>query len=409
MADGRPGNDGAAGPARRLPRAGDRLDRGRSLLRPHAGRLRRRGDQDRAGRGRSRAHHGQVGRRPFALCRQHLPQQAAGLDRSAPRGRPRPDPRPRRAVRRDGRELQARHPGKMGPRLGGAVEDQPAPGDGAHLGLRPDWPLLPATGLRRGLRGRERPAPPHRRSRPRALARRRVDDRLHRRPPCRLRRGDGADGAREDRTRPGDRRGAVRERLQLHGSLDRCLPEDRLRARAHRLAPDRQHAQQPLSDGRRQLHPHHRDGREPVPPPLRGDGPARARRRSALRPPQRAQREPRRSRRDHRQLDGAAHFGRPRGRPAQGLGAGHPHLHRGRHLQRPALPRPPLHRERARPAYGQRRHGRRRAAPLGDARRRAPCRPRRRPGFARRAARGAGPGRRAHRCAGQEQRHRNAA
>ena len=51
----------------------------------------------------------------------------------------------------------------------------------------------------------------------------------------------------------------------------------------HRLAPDRQHAQQSLSDRRRQLHPHHGDGRQPVPPPVRRDGPARAGRRRALR------------------------------------------------------------------------------------------------------------------------------
>ena len=103
----------------------------------------------------------------IALCREHLPQQEAGLDRPASRGRPRARPRAGRQMRRAGRELQARHAGEVGPGLGRPVAAQPAPGDGAHLRLRPGRSLLAAAGLRRHLRGGERPAPSDGRSRPR--------------------------------------------------------------------------------------------------------------------------------------------------------------------------------------------------------------------------------------------------
>ena len=119
--------------------------------------------------------------RQVALCRQHLPQQAAGLRRPQPAGGPRHRARHRAQLRRGGGELQAGHAGGVGSRLERPVARQPAPGDGAHLGFRPGRPLRLAARLRRHLRGGQRAAPPDRRSRPAALARRRVDDRLHHR------------------------------------------------------------------------------------------------------------------------------------------------------------------------------------------------------------------------------------
>ena len=161
--------EGAAGPAQRLPRAGDRLDGGRPVLRPHAGRFRRRGDQ---GRARPTA----IRCAPWASSFDGHSLYAASIFRNKKlisldlhqRGGPRPRPRARRQVRRAGRELQAGHAGEMGPRLGRPVAAQSAPRHGAHLGLRPGRPLLAPAGLRRGLRGGQRPAPSDRRSRPRA-------------------------------------------------------------------------------------------------------------------------------------------------------------------------------------------------------------------------------------------------
>ena len=57
-------------------------------------------------------------RRPVALCSQHLPQQAADLGRPAPARGPRHRARARAQLRRGGGELQARHAGGLGPRLG---------------------------------------------------------------------------------------------------------------------------------------------------------------------------------------------------------------------------------------------------------------------------------------------------
>ena len=138
----------------------------------------------------------------------------------------------RAQMRRGGRELQAGHAREMGTGLGRTCRTlNPRLVMVRISGFGQDGPYSPPPRLRRGLRGGERPAPSDRRSRPRALARRRLDDRLHRRPAWRLRRGHGADGAREDRPRPVHRRGALRVRLQLHGAVDPGLRQAGLRRR----------------------------------------------------------------------------------------------------------------------------------------------------------------------------------
>ena len=92
--------------------------------------------------------------------------------------------------RRPDRELPARHHGALGPRLGGAVGDQPPPRHGAGDGLRPDRPLLRPPRLRHAGR---------------------VDERV--RPPQRLPRR-AADAAAAG---PGRRRGGLRRRLRHPG------------------------------------------------------------------------------------------------------------------------------------------------------------------------------------------------
>ena len=72
----------------------------------------------------------------------------------------------------------------------------------------------------------------------------------------------------------------------------------------------------PTGDG--ELHPHHRHGRQPVPPPGRGDGPARARRGPALRQGAASATQQRRARRDHRGVDAAQPLARARGKLAGG-------------------------------------------------------------------------------------------
>ena len=139
------------------------------VLRPHAGRLRRRGDQDRARRRRPRAHHGQAVRRPLALCGQHLPQQEAGLASTCTA---------RRAATSI-RELAAKcdvlvenfKPGTL-EKWGLGWEDLSQLNPRLVMvrisGFGQDGPYSQPAGLRRGVRGGERAAPSHRRSRPRA-------------------------------------------------------------------------------------------------------------------------------------------------------------------------------------------------------------------------------------------------
>ena len=177
---------------------------------------------------------------------------------------------------------------------------QSAPGDGAHLRLRPGRPLRLAPRLRRHLRGGERLAAPDRRSRPAAVARRRLDDRLHHRTARGLRRRHGADGARGHGAGAVHRRRALRVRLQLHGAVDPGLREAGARRQPHGVAPGRKHAQQSLPHRRRRLHPHHRHGRQPFPSSGPSHGPARARRGRALLQGAGAQPPQRSSRRHHR-------------------------------------------------------------------------------------------------------------
>ena len=87
-------------------------------------------------------------------------------------------------------------------------------------GFGQDGPYSQRAGLRRDQRGGQRPAPPDGRPRPAAGARRGVDDRLHHRPLCGVRRRRWRCW-RAARTGRGQvhRRGALRVRLQLHGAV----------------------------------------------------------------------------------------------------------------------------------------------------------------------------------------------
>ena len=294
-------------PADRHARAGDGLDGGGSVLRAHARRLRRRGDQDRAGRRRSRAHHGQAVRRQVALCRQHLPQQAADLASTCTARRAATSPASSRSratwwsrtsspARSESwglgwSDLSRANPRLVMVRISGFGQDGP-------YAARPGYGVIceAVSGLRHLTGDPDRP--------PSRVGVSMTDyiTGLH-----------GAFGA----VMALMARGSTGRGQFIDAALYECafnfmepwIPAyEKLghRRQPHRLAPGRQHAQQSLPHRRRRLHPHHRHGRQPVPPPGAGHGPARAGRGSALRQGARAQSQQRGARRDHRRAGRSA-------------------------------------------------------------------------------------------------------
>ena len=160
-------------------------------------------------------------------------------------------PRPRAEGRRAGRELPARHDGEVGPLLREPRRRQPAPRHGPRLRLRPDRALRGPGRLRPDRRGDGRPSRHHRRARPAARPRRRLDRRQPGGHPRGDGRPDGAACARTHRPRPGDRRGDLRERAGDDGEPRHRVRPHRLHPRALRLGAARHRALQRLSDRRR--------------------------------------------------------------------------------------------------------------------------------------------------------------
>ena len=119
---------------------------------------------------------------------------------------------PARRCRHPDRELPPRRTGKARPGLGCPPRAEPAPGDGAPVGLRPDRPLGPA-GLRRGRRVDGRTALHYRLRGPPAGSHRDFHRRLDRRPV-------GVIGALMALTPRGQRRrGSDGRRRPLRGDL----------------------------------------------------------------------------------------------------------------------------------------------------------------------------------------------
>ena len=151
------------------------------------------------------------------------PAPAAGPGHRAPAGG---------RLRRAGRELSPRRARRLGPRAAGTAGAEPAPGDAAHQRLRPDRPLPRSPGFWRGRRSHERPAPPERRTGQGAGARGRLDWRhaglAARRDWCVI----GFARAPALGPGPGDRRGAVRGGVQLHGEPAARVQRVRRSARA---------------------------------------------------------------------------------------------------------------------------------------------------------------------------------
>ena len=149
------------------------------VLHPHPGRPRRRGDQGGAAGRRSVPRLGRGGRWALGVVQRARPQQAVGG--AGPEARPRHRAAAGGARRRAGGEPARRRARAAGPRAGGAARGQPAPGDRAHLGLRPGRPVPRQAGVRRDRRGDGRHPPPHRASRrqlrPAAAALRHLDQR----------------------------------------------------------------------------------------------------------------------------------------------------------------------------------------------------------------------------------------
>ncbi len=173
-------------------------------------------------------------------------------------------------------------------------------------GLRPDRAVCAPRGLRRDRRGDGRLALRGRRSVHAAVARRHLDRRLARRDLCLPRRAGGAAiTASADRPRPGGRLGDLRGGARHDGIAGHRVRQDRLHPRAHRRDPAERRAVERLPDQRRPG----ADRREPghgVRAPVRGDGPRGAGRRSALRQPPVARREPEGTRRADRPLERSA-------------------------------------------------------------------------------------------------------
>ena len=178
------------------------------------------------------------------------PQQTHDHPRPVEPGRPRHPPAPRRHRRRDHRELPPRHPGEVGPRLGGAVGREPPPRPGPRHRLRPVRPVRAPPRLRHARRGDERLRRDHRRTGraadPAALRPRRLD-----RGP-----GDGVrrdDGARRPATAPAH--GPGRRHGDHRADPDRPRPAAALvRPAGPRPAPHRQ----PLREQRAPQHLPHR-------------------------------------------------------------------------------------------------------------------------------------------------------
>ena len=293
------------GPADRPARARDGPAARRPLLRPDARRLRRRGHQDRAARQRRPdAPVGQrEGPRQVPVVPDRRAKQALGDAEPAHSRGPGHREEARRGHRHPGRELPPRHDGALGARLRGTVRDQPATRHGARHRLRPDGPVRAARRLRRDRRGDGRASP--RRRRPRLAAE--PDGHLDRRRAGRGARvhgradGDPLEGAH--RARPGRGLGDLRVGAEHDGEPGDRVRRRRPRARAHRGDPAEDRAVERLPDRGRQAAAGRREPGQRVREIVRGDGPAGARERRALRDARRARRPAGRARRADRGLD----------------------------------------------------------------------------------------------------------
>ena len=204
------------------------------------------------------------------------------------------------------RELPARARSSAG--TSRPADLDPTPRDRAHLQLRPGRPVLAAARARPGRHRLRRAAAPHRLPRPAAGARRRDDLRLPHRRVRRAGRDGGALRARRARRRHGrgDRRRALR-RGAAHPRVDArrattgsasCASRE-----GNRLANSAPLDNYPTADGKYVCIVAGSDAN--FAPPLRGDGPARPRRRPALRAPRRPGRARRRDQRHRGRLDRA--------------------------------------------------------------------------------------------------------
>ena len=177
----------------------------------------------------------------------------------------------------------------LGPEALHAVN--PAPGDRAHLRLRPGRPVPRQAGVRRDRRGDGRHPPPHRASRrqlgPAAAALRHLDQRRPGRAVCRDRAAVGAVAARRgrDRARPRGGREPGGQRVQPDGGHAAGIRHGRARAAAGGRGNRDRGADQHLSLRRRQMAVHRRQLGPDLRPADGGDRPAGAGARPGLRAP----------------------------------------------------------------------------------------------------------------------------
>ena len=154
----------ARGQGHRAGRPGGRAVR-RQSVRP----VRGRGHQDRsAWRGRSAAAVAQASQRHIALVVLAESQQEIADAEPQVRERAKGGTRPGEGRRRARRKLPPGHARGMGTGLGRALDDQLAPGHGAHLRVRADRALPRPAGIRGDRGGDGRPALRDRLPRPRA-------------------------------------------------------------------------------------------------------------------------------------------------------------------------------------------------------------------------------------------------